>query len=55
MSGKCDDQYQYKETIEDYMVSTPEGFTENNQMSYGPSVPVKQHNSREKLFQYREH
>ena len=34
LSGKCDDQQQYKTIIEAAMVSTPEVFTDNSPMSY---------------------
>ena len=51
-AGKCDDQQQYKEIIESAMVFTPEGFTDNITMSYGPSVTVKQPNSRKSLRQF---
>ena len=39
--GKWDYQQQYKSILEAAMVSTPEGFTYNIPMLYGPSVPVK--------------
>ena len=40
-AGKCDDQQQYKSILESCMVSTPEFFSENRPMSYGPSVSIK--------------
>ena len=42
ISGKCDNQQQYKTILEASMVSTPEGFIENSPMSPSPSITVKQ-------------
>ena len=53
-SGKYDDQNQYKAIIEATMVSITEGFTDNSPISYGPYVPVKQHNARKSLGQFSE-
>ena len=40
-SGKCDNQQQYKFIIQAEMVSTPEIFTDNSQISPGTSVTVR--------------
>ena len=39
--GKCDDKQQYKAITEAAIVSTPTGFTDNNTISYGQSIPIK--------------
>ena len=40
-AGKCNDQQQYKAITEAAMVSIPEGFTNNSQMSPRKYVTVK--------------
>ena len=39
--GKCDYQQKYKAIIEVSMVSTPEGCTNNSQMTHNPSMYTK--------------
>ena len=46
LAGKCDDQQQNKTIIEAAMVSNTERFTFISSMSYDPSMPVKQNNTR---------
>ena len=50
--GKCDDQQQYKDIIEVEMVSTPEGFTNNTQISPSQSVTVKNTSAIKSLRQF---
>ena len=40
-SSKCDYQQKYKAIIEESMVSTPEGFTDNSPMSPGPYMSTE--------------
>ena len=51
---KCDDQHQYKAIIEAAMVSTTGRFTENSQMSPGPSATVKNPSARKSLHIFTE-
>ena len=41
LAVKCDDKYQYKEILEDTMVSTTEVFTDNSPIPSGTYVPEK--------------
>ena len=45
-AGKCDDQQQFKDILEDDMVSTTKGFTGNSPISLRTSTPVKKPSSR---------
>ena len=40
-AGKCDDQQNLKDIIEDALLSTPEGFTDNSPNVHMLSKPVK--------------
>ena len=45
-AGKCDDQQQFKDILEDDMFSTPEGFTNDSPISPMTSTPVKKPRAR---------
>ena len=51
-AGKCDDQQQYKATLEASMVSTPAHLYENSPISSGPSVSIKQPRVRKSICQF---
>ena len=48
-AGKCDDQKQFKDILRAAMVSTPEGFTDNSNISTRTSTPVKKPSARKSL------
>ena len=49
-AGKCEDQQQYKAMIEAVMVSTPEGCTDDSQMTPNPYVFTKNASARKSLY-----
>ena len=53
-AGKCDNQHQYKSTLEASIFSTPECFTVNSPTSHGPSVTVKNPSARKSLYLFTE-
>ena len=48
-AGKCDDQQNLKDIIDDDMVSTPEGVTDNIPNMPMTSTPVKKPSARKSL------
>ena len=48
-AGKCDNQKKFKEILENYMVYTPEGFTNESHISTMTSEPVKKTIARKSL------
>ena len=54
LAVKCDDKYQYKEILEDTMVSTTEVFTDNSPIPSGTYVPEKKTNARKPLCPFSE-
>ena len=48
-AGKCDNQKQFKDILEDSMVYTPEGFTNDSALSPMTSTPVKKPRARKSL------
>ena len=48
-AGKCDNQQQFKEILEDAIVSTSEGFTDNSTISPMISIPVNKPWAQKKL------
>ena len=48
-AGKCDDQQQFKDILEDNMVSTPDGFTNKSTISPMASTSVKKPRAQKSL------
>ena len=53
-TGKFDDKQNYKSIIEASIIPTPEGFNDNNTLSPGSSVTVKNPSARKSLRQFTE-
>ena len=51
-SGKCDDQRQFKYTLESAMVSNPEGLTNNSPISTMTSSQVKKLSAQKPLCMF---
>ena len=51
-AGKCDEQQQFKYIVQDAMVSTPEGFTNNSPISPKTSTPVKKPSAQKSLYMF---
>ena len=51
-AGKCDDQQQLKDIIDDAMVSTTGIFTDNSPISPVTSAPVKNPSAQNSLFMF---
>ena len=51
-AGKCGDQKQFNNILEDAMVSTPEGFTNDSPISPITSTPVKKPSARKSLCMF---
>ena len=49
-AGKCDGQQQFKDILEDAMVSTPGGFTDDSPIYPMISTPVKKSRARKSLY-----
>ena len=49
---KCDNQQQFKDILEAYIVSTPEGFTKNNPISPMKPTPVKRPSAQKSLCMF---
>ena len=48
-AGKCDDQQQFEDILEDAMVSTTEGFTDNSTRSPMIPTPVKKPSAKKSM------
>ena len=48
-AGKCDDQQNFKDILEDALLSTPEGVTDNSPNVHMTSSPVKKKSARKSL------
>ena len=52
--SKIDNQQRYKDIVEEEIVSTTEGFTDNSLMTHNPYVSTKIHSARKPLCQFSE-
>ena len=50
--GKVYSKHQHKSILESEMASTPEGFTDNSQISPGSSVTVKKFSASKSICQF---
>ena len=53
-AGNFDNQLQFKDIIEDSIVSTPDRFTKNSPMSYGPPMIVINTSARKLIYLFTE-